>query len=241
MTSAFWGELAGTATMILLGNGVVAGVLLKGSYAREAGWISITAGWCFAVLAGIAIALAFGSHAHLNPAVTVGIAFATRDWHEAPVYVGGQFLGAMLGASLVWLHYLPHWGITEDGLAKRSCFCTSPAIRSLGANLCSEIIATCVLVLVAVEISSTRAAPAGLPAGVGPVLVSFLVWGIGLSLGGSTGYAINPARDLGPRIMHAVLPIGSKADSGWDYAMIPVLGPIVGAVIAGLLIRAIAP
>lgn len=241
MTSAFWGELAGTATMILLGNGVVAGALLQGSFARESGWISITAGWCFAVLAGVLVALALGSHAHLNPAVTVGIAVATGQWNEAPTYFAGQLLGAMLGAALVWLHYLPHWGVTGDGNLKRSCFCTSPAIRNLPANLCSEIIATFVLVLVAVEMSSPRVAPNGMPAGAGPLLVSFLVWGIGLSLGGTTGYAINPARDLGPRIMHSLLPLGSKADSGWSYGLVPVLGPIVGATLAGLLLRQLAP
>ena len=240
MTSAFWGELAGTATMILLGNGVVAGVLLKHSYAQGAGWVAITGGWCFAVLAGVLTALALGSHAHLNPAVTVGIALATGQWHDAPAYIGGQFVGAMLGATLVWLHYFPHWSVTESEQAKRSCFCTSPAIRNVPANLCSEVIGTFVLVLVAVAMSSARVAPAGLPAGIGPVLVGFLVWGIGLSLGGSTGYAINPARDLGPRIMHALLPIGRKADSGWDYALVPVLGPLAGAGLAGLLIRSLA-
>jgi glycerol uptake facilitator protein len=221
--------------MILLGNGVVAGVLLKGSYGHGAGWLAITGGWCFAVLAGVLTALAFGSHAHLNPAVTIGLALATGGWQEAPAYFGGQILGAMIGASLVWLHYLPHWNITEDAQAKRSCFCTAPAIRNRLANICSEVIGTFVLVLVAVAISSTRVAPAGLPAGSGPVLVSCLVWGIGLSLGGTTGYAINPARDLGPRIMHALLPIGRKADAGWDYALVPIVGPIIGAALAGLL------
>ena len=237
MTSAFWGELAGTAMMILLGNGVVAGVLLKGSYGHGAGWLAITGGWCFAVLAGVLTALAFGSHAHLNPAVTIGLALASGGWQEVPAYFGGQLLGAMIGASLVWLQYLPHWRVTDDPQTKRSCFCTSPAIRNLPANLCSEVIGTCVLVLVAVAIASPRVAPAGLPAGMGPVLVSCLVWGIGLSLGGTTGYAINPARDLGPRIMHSLLPIGRKTDSGWDYALVPVVGPILGAALAGLLAR----
>ena len=237
MASGFWGELAGTAMMILLGNGVVAGVLLKGSYGHGAGWLAITGGWCFAVLAGVLTALAFGSHAHLNPAVTIGLALASGGWQEVPAYFAGQLLGAMIGASLVWLHYLPHWGVTEDEKAIRSCFCTSPAIRNLPANLCSEVIGTFVLVLVAVAISSTHVAPAGLPPGIGPVLVSSLVWGIGLSLGGPTGYAINPARDLGPRIMHALLPINRKTDSGWDYALVPVLGPILGAALAGLLAR----
>jgi glycerol uptake facilitator protein len=240
MHSAFWGELAGTAVMILLGNGVVAGVVLKKSYGHSSGWLVITTGWCFAVLAGVIVALALGSHAHLNPAVTVGLALASGGWSEAPAYIGGQFLGAMLGATLVWLHYLPHWGITEDESGKRACFCTAPAIRHLPANVLSEIIATFVLVFVAAAISSARFAPAGLAPGLGPVIVGFLVWGIGLSLGGPTGYAINPARDLGPRLVHALLPVAGKGSSNWDYAPIPVVGPIIGALLAGLVIRAVA-
>jgi glycerol uptake facilitator protein len=237
MHSAFWGELAGTAIMMLLGNGVVAGVVLKKSYGYGAGWMAITTGWCFAVLAGVIVALAVGSHAHLNPAVTLGLALAGGDWSQVPTYIGGQFLGAMLGATLVWLHYLPHWGITDDQPGKRACFCTSPAIRHIPANVLSEVIGTFVLVLVAAAISSTHLAPTGLPAGLGPVIVGFLVWGIGLSLGGPTGYAINPARDLGPRIMHTLLPLPGKGKSGWDYAAIPVLGPVAGALLAGLVIR----
>lgn len=237
MHSAFWGEFAGTAVMILLGNGVVAGVVLKQSYAYASGWMVITTAWCFAVLAGVITALALGSHAHLNPAVTVGLAMAGGDWSQVPTYIEGQFLGAMLGATLVWLHYLPHWGITEDAAGKRACFCTAPAIRHIPANVLSEIIGTFVLVFVAAAISSTHFAPTGLPAGMGPVIVGFLVWGIGLSLGGPTGYAINPARDLGPRVIHALLPVPGKGASGWDYAAIPVLGPIIGAVLAGLVIR----
>jgi glycerol uptake facilitator protein len=240
MHSAFWGELAGTAIMMLLGNGVVACVVLKKSYGHGSGWMVITTGWCFAVLAGVVTALALGSHAHLNPAVTIGLAMASGAWSEVPTYIGGQFLGAMVGATLVWLHYLPHWGITEDAPGKRSCFCTAPAIRHLPANVLSEIIGTFVLVLVAAAISSAHLAPAGLPAGVGPVIVGFLVWGIGLSLGGPTGYAINPARDLGARVVHALLPVAGKGTSEWNYALIPVLGPIIGALLAGLLIRATA-
>jgi glycerol uptake facilitator protein len=240
MQQAFWAELAGTAVLILLGNGVVACVVLKQSYGHGAGWMAITAGWCFAVLAGVFTALALGSHAHLNPAITVGIAFASGNWTEVPAYVGGQLLGAMLGATLVWLHYLPHWSVTDDVSGKRACFCTAPAIRHLPANVLSEIIGTFVLVLVAAAISSAHVAPAGLPAGVGPVIVGFLVWGIGLSLGGPTGYAINPARDLGPRVMHALLPLAGKGRSEWDYAMIPVFGPLVGATLAGLVVRATA-
>jgi glycerol uptake facilitator protein len=239
MHPAFWGEFAGTAVLILLGNGVVACVVLKKSYGHGSGWIVITAGWCFAVLAGVITALAVGSHAHLNPAVTIGLATASGVWSEVPAYIGGQLLGAMVGATLVWLHYLPHWGITDDPPGKRACFCTAPAIPHIPANVLSEIIGTFVLVLVAAAISSTRFAPSGLPAGVGPVIVGFLVWGIGLSLGGPTGYAINPARDLGPRIVHALLPVAGKGPSGWDYAAIPVLGPVTGAILAGIVIRAI--
>jgi glycerol uptake facilitator protein len=237
MHSPFWGEFAGTAIMILLGNGVVAGVVLKKSYSFGSGWMVITTGWCFAVLAGVITALALGSHAHLNPAVTIGVAMAGGVWTEVPTYIGGQFLGAMLGATVVWLHYLPHWGITDDAPGKRACFCTAPAIRNLPANVLSEVIGTFVLVLVAAAISSAHFAPSGLPPGVGPVIVGFLVWGIGLSLGGPTGYAINPARDLGPRVIHALLPVAGKGASEWDYAMIPVVGPVIGALLAGLLIR----
>ena len=237
MHSPFWGELAGTAIMILLGNGVVAGVVLKKSYAFGSGWMVITTGWCFAVLAGVITALALGSHAHLNPAVTIGVAMAGGVWTEVPTYIGGQFLGAMLGATFVWLHYLPHWEITDDAPGKRACFCTAPAIRHLPANVLSEVIGTFVLVLVAAALSSAHLAPSGLPPGVGPVIVGFLVWGIGLGLGGPTGYAINPARDLGPRVIHALLPVAGKGSSEWDYAMIPVLGPFIGALLAGLLIR----
>ncbi len=237
MHSAFYGELAGTAILILLGNGVVACVVLQKSYGHGSGWMVITAGWCFAVLAGVITALALGSHAHLNPAVTIGVALASGAWREVPAYIGGQFLGAMLGATLVWLHYLPHWSVTEDASGKRACFCTAPAIRHLPANALSEIIGTFVLVLVAAAISSSHLAPAGLSPGVGPVIVGFLVWGIGLSLGGPTGYAINPARDLGPRVMHAILPLQGKGDSEWGYAFIPVLGPVIGAALAGLLVR----
>ncbi|HUN27327.1 MAG TPA: MIP/aquaporin family protein [Steroidobacteraceae bacterium] len=240
MQSAFWGELIGTAVLILLGNGVVANVVLKRSYGHGSGWIVITAGWCFAVMAGVLTALALGSHAHLNPAVTVGVALATGEWRQVPLYICAQLLGAMLGATLVWLHYLPHWGATEDESAKRACFCTAPAIRHLPSNALSEIIGTFVLVFVAAVVSSTHLAPMGLPPGVGPLIVGFLVWAIGLSLGGPTGYAINPARDLGPRIVHALLPLPGKGSSEWSYAFIPIVGPVIGALLAGMLVRATA-
>lgn len=239
MQSAFWGELAGTAILILLGNGVVACVVLKRSYGHGSGWIVITAGWCFAVMSGVLTALAIGSHAHLNPAVTLGVAVVSGNWSQVPQYIAGQLLGAMLGATLVWLHYLPHWSVTDDAPGKRACFCTAPAIRQPPANIVSEIIGTFVLVLVAAALSSGRLAPAGAPS-VSAFIVGFLVWGIGLSLGGPTGYAINPARDLGPRIMHALLPVAGKGSSEWDYALIPILGPIIGGVLAGLLVKAIA-
>lgn len=240
MHSAFLGELAGTTILILLGNGVVACVVLKRSYGHGSGWMVITAGWCFAVLAGVLTALALGSHAHLNPAVTLGVALASGVWSEVPQYMSGQFLGAMLGATLVWLHYFPHWRVTDDESGKRACFCTAPAIRHLPANALSEVIGTFVLVLVAAAISSTHLAPTGLPPGVGPVIVGFLVWGIGLSLGGPTGYAINPARDLGPRVMYSVLPLAGKGPAEWNYALVPVLGPLLGAVLAGWVVRAAA-
>jgi len=239
MHSAFWGELLGTAVLILLGNGVVACVVLKDSFGRNSGWIVITAGWCFAVMAGVFTALAVGSAAHLNPAVTVGLAVASGNWSLVSTYLPAQLLGAMLGATLVWLHYLVLWPGTDNPRGKRACFCTAPAVPNLPANTLSEMIGTFVLVLVAVAISSNRISPAGPAPGVGPIIVGLLVWGIGLSLGGATGYAINPARDLGPRIMHSVLPIAGKGSSEWRYAAVPIAGPILGAILAGLLVRVI--
>ncbi len=238
MNADFLGEMFGTLILILLGNGVVACALLKKSFGEGSGWMVITTGWGFAVICGVLVALVIGSDAHINPAVTVGVSIATGDWSQAPLYITAQLIGAMLGALLVWLHYIPHWRETDDPAAKRACFCTSPAIRHIPANLLSEIIGTFVLVFVAAVIFSGRLAPDGLIPGAGPVLVGLLVWGIGLSLGGPTGYAINPARDLGPRIMHALLPIAGKGDSGWDYAAIPVIGPLAGALLGGLAVAA---
>jgi glycerol uptake facilitator protein len=234
----FLGELLGTMTLILLGNGVVACVLLKESYGENSGWMVVTTGWGFAVICGVLVALVTGSDAHLNPAITVGVSIATGDWSQAPTYIAAQLLGAMTGALLVWLHYLPHWARTEDQLRKRACFCTTPAIRHIPANVLSEVIGTFVLVFVAAAIFSGKLAPDGLAPGFGPFLVGLLVWGIGLSLGGATGYAINPARDLGPRIAHALLPIAGKGGSGWDYAAVPVIGPLIGAVLGGLAVAA---
>ncbi|GGF33992.1 major intrinsic protein [Aliidongia dinghuensis] len=237
MHSAFMGEMFGTMILILLGNGVVACVLLQDSKGQNSGWIVITAGWAFAVLAGVFTALALGSDGHLNPAVTIGVAVSTGDWSKCATYIPAQFLGAFLGATLVWLQYLPHWSRTKDEGLKLACFCTAPAIRNLPSNAVSEIIGTFVLVFVAAAIFSKHIAAGGLPPGVGPYLVGVLVWGIGLSLGGTTGYAINPARDLGPRLAHALLPIAGKGRSDWGYALLPVIAPVIGAGAAGVLVK----
>jgi len=241
MTSPLLGEFLGTMILILLGDGVVAAVLLKRSKAEGGGWIVITAGWAFAVMAGVFTAIACGSSdAHLNPAVTIGFAVRDSDFAKFMPYLVAQLLGGIAGAALVWLHYLSHWKETPDAAAKLGCFCTGPAIRSFLPNLLSEIIATLVLVFVVGAIFSKNVAAGGPAAGLGPYLVGSLVWGIGLSLGGPTGYAINPARDLGPRIAHAILPIAGKGASDWRYAPIPVIGPLLGGIVAGLLLRALA-
>src|SRR5689334_12641452 len=190
----------GTLVLILLGNGVVANVLLRRSKGEGSGWIVITAGWAFAVMAGVFTCLATGGpDAHLNPAVTIGAAVNTGDWSKFVPYSIAQVLGAILGQTLVWLHYLPHWKETPDPDTKLACFATGPAIRNIPASLISEIIGTFVLVIVATSISHKRVSLTGPAPGIGPYLVGCLVWGIGLSLGGTTGYAINPARHLGPR------------------------------------------
>jgi glycerol uptake facilitator protein len=238
MISPFLGEFLGTMILILLGDGVVAAVLLKRSKAEGSGWIVITAGWAFAVMAGVFTAIACGSSdAHLNPAVTIGFAVRDGNFAKFAPYLVAQILGATVGAALVWMHYLPHWKETPDTAAKLGCFCTAPAIRNTVTNLLSEIIATFVLVFVVGAIFSKSVSAAGPAAGLGPYLVGSLVWGIGLSLGGPTGYAINPARDLGPRIAHAILPIAGKGGSDWSYAPIPVIGPLVGGLLAGVLLR----
>lgn len=237
MTSPMLGEFLGTLVLILFGNGVVAGVLLKRSKAEGAGWVAITAGWALGVMAGVFTAIAFGSSdAHLNPAVTLGFAVRTGDFSKVVPYVVAQMLGATAGAALVWAHYLPHWKETPDAAAKRACFCTAPAIRAALPNTLSEVIGTFALVLIVGAIFSKGVAATGPAAGLGPYLVGSLVWGIGLSLGGTTGYAINPARDLGPRVVHALLPIAGKGDSDWRYASIPVIGPLVGGALAGLML-----
>jgi glycerol uptake facilitator protein len=237
MPKGVLGEFLGTMVLILLGNGVVAGVLLRKSKAENAGWMAITTAWGFAVMAGVLTAMACGGEGHLNPAVTVGAAVVSGDFSKAAWYIAAQMAGAMLGACLVWLHYLPHWRETPDADLKRACFCTSPAIRAPFANLISEIVGTFVLVLVADAIFSKGVSATGPAAGLGPYLVGSLVWGIGLSLGGTTGYAINPARDLGPRIAHAILPIPQKEGSDWGYAAIPIVGPLIGGALAGLVVK----
>jgi glycerol uptake facilitator protein len=230
------GEFLGTMVLILLGDGVVANVGLKRSKAEGAGWMVVASGWAFAVMAGIFTAAACGSaDAHLNPAVTLGAAVTTSDYSKLFPYCAAQLAGAFIGAALVWLHFLPHWRETADAGAKLGVFCTSPAIRKPTANFLSELIACFVLVFVVWAISSKAANGAGPAPGLAPYLVASLVWGIGLSLGGATGYAINPARDLGPRLAHAVLPIHGKGGSDWSYALIPVAGPLAGGALAGLL------
>ncbi|MGH9564016.1 MAG: MIP/aquaporin family protein [Terracidiphilus sp.] len=238
MVSPFFGEFMGTLVLILLGDGVVAGVLLKRSKAEGAGWIVITAGWAFAVMAGVFASIACGSKdAFINPAVTLGFAISSGNYAKLIPLVTAQMLGAFAGATLVWLHFLPHWKETSDTSIKLAVFCTAPAIRNVAANLVSEIIGTFVLVFIAGAIFSKALSKEGLAVGLAPYLVGCLVWAIGLSLGGTTGYAINPARDLGPRIAHAVLPVAGKGNSDWGYAGIPVFGPIIGASFAGFLLH----
>ncbi|HXF72842.1 MAG TPA: MIP/aquaporin family protein [Actinomycetota bacterium] len=238
MENRFVAEMVGTALLILFGDGVVAGVLLNRSKAQNGGWIVITMGWGLGVAVAVYAAGQF-SGAHINPAVTLGLAtIGELPWSDVPTYIGGQFVGAFIGAVLVWLAYLPHWEETDDPGLKLAVFSTGPAIRNYGMNLLTEIIGTAALVAGVLAIVA-NAAPGEV--GLTPLLVGFLVVGIGLSLGGPTGYAINPARDLGPRIAHAVLPIAGKGDSDWGYAWIPVVGPVVGGVLGALLFKALWP
>jgi glycerol uptake facilitator protein len=240
---SFLAELLGTMLLVLLGDGVVANVVLNKTKGQNGGWIVITAGWAFGVTVAV-YAVGRFSGAHLNPAVTIAMAsVGSLAWASVPVYIAGQMLGAVLGASLVWLAYLPHWAATESRASKLAVFCTAPAIRNTTANLVTEIIGTFVLVLGVLAILTPKNLNPehGWNAGFGPFLVGILVWAIGLSLGGPTGYAINPARDLGPRIAHALLPIAGKGKSDWDYAWIPVAGPVIGGLIAALLYRMVWP
>jgi glycerol uptake facilitator protein len=236
------GELFGTMILVLLGNGVVANVLLNQSKGQNAGWIVITTGWAFAVMSGVFTAAALGSPgADLNPAVTLAVMIrGGYDVVTGIMHMVAQMIGAIIGATLVWVTYLPHWGITKDPGLKLACFSTGPAVRNPTSNVITEAIGTFVLVFVIFAIFSASGATAGSPAaGVGPYLVAALVWGIGLSLGGPTGYAINPARDLGPRIAHAFLPIAGKGDSDWSYSWVPVVGPLIGGAIAAVLAMAL--
>jgi glycerol uptake facilitator protein len=240
MLAKCFGEFMGTLVLILLGDGVVANVLLRKSKAEGAGWMVITSGWAFAVMAGVFTAIACGSSdAHLNPAVTMGFAISSGHFGKFAPYLLSQMAGAFVGAVLVWLHFLPHWKETSDQGLKLACFCTAPAIRKFGANLISEILGTFGLVFVVGAIFSKAVAVSGPASGLGPYLVAALVWGIGLSLGGTTGYAINPARDFGPRIAHAVLPVSDKGNSDWGYAIVPILGPLIGGALAGALMRVV--
>jgi len=238
MTSPLLGEFMGTLVLILLGNGCVANVALKYSKAQGAGWIVITTGWAFAVMSAVFVAIACGSRdAHINPAVTLGFAVATGSFGKVLPYLAAQMLGGFVGAVLVWIHFGPHWKETEDPHAKLACFCGIPAIRNFPANLASEIICTFVLVFVAGSIFSKPQLMVGLAGGLAPYLIACLVWGIGLSLGGTTGYTMNPARDFPTRIAHAVLPIAGKGGSDWSYAPVPLIGPFLGGTMAGILLR----
>ncbi len=228
--SPFFAELIGTAFLILLGDGVVANVVLNKTKGNNGGWIFITLGWCIAVFVGVYVSAA-QSGAHLNPAVSIALAAAGKfDWANVPLYIAGQFAGAMLGALLVWIAYKKHFDETTDADAKLAVFCNSPAIRNTGFNMATEIIATFALVFGIFFITGADAGLRSLDA----LPVALLVLGIGLSLGGPTGYAINPARDLGPRIMHFILPIKNKRDSDWGYSWIPVAGPVAGGLLAAL-------
>ena len=225
----FIAEIIGTAFLLLLGDGVVANVVLKGTKGENSGWIVISLGWGMAVFVAVFIVAAY-SGAHINPAVTLGLAVAGKfAWAKVPLYLLAQFIGAAIGAFLVWLHYRDHFAATPDGDAKLAVFCTGPAIRNTSSNFISEVIGTFVLVFAVLYIAAPEVGLGALDA----LPVGLLVLVIGLCLGGTTGYAINPARDLSPRLMHFLLPIPNKRDSDWGYAWIPVLGPFVGGALAG--------
>ena len=228
--SNFLAEVLGTMILIVLGCGVNAGGSLSKTFSNGGGWLMGAIGWGMAVMIAI-FAVGQVSGAHINPAVSVGLAVAGEfPWADVPVYIAGQMIGAIIGATLVYLQYLPHWAETEDQATKLGVFSTSPAVKSTPANLISEIIGTAVLVLGLLAIGANAFAD-----GLNPLIVGMLITSIGISLGGTTGYAINPARDLGPRIAHAILPIAGKGDSNWGYALIPVLGPILGGALGALV------
>ncbi len=235
----FLAELVGTTILITLGNGVVANVVLNKTKGNASGWIVITTGWAMAVTIGVYASNA-ASGAHLNPAVTIGLAAIGKfSWSQVPAYLAAQMLGAIFGSVLVWLAYLPHWAETADQGGKLGVFATAPAIRHTVGNLLTEIIGTAMLVggVLAIARPENLVPNTGFDKGFAPFLVGLLVWSIGLSLGGPTGYAINPARDLGPRIAHALLPIPGKGGSDWGYAWIPVVGPVIGGVLGAMCFK----
>lgn len=230
--SVYLGEFFGTFLLMLLGSGVVAGVLLKGSKSENAGWLVICVAWGLAVAFAI-YAAGNISGAHINPAVTLSLAFVGEfEWHKVPGYLLSQVLGAAVGSSLVWVHYLPHWKNTEDKSAKLAVFCTVPAVRSYAANFVSEMIATMILTMSILFIGENK-----FTEGLNPLVVGALIVVIGLGLGGTTGFAINPARDFGPRLAHYLLPIAGKGKSDWSYAWVPVFGPILGGLLGGALYK----
>jgi glycerol uptake facilitator protein len=232
--SPFLGEFAGTALLIIMGAGVVANVLLTNTKGQNSGWIVITFGWAMAVFIGVYASTNLGGSGHLNPAITIALtAFGDFDGALLPTYIAAQFGGAIIGAIIAWLAYKQHFDATTDADLKMAVFCNSPAIRNVGYNLITEIIGTFVLTFGALAMSKPSATLGTLDA----LPVALLVLGIGLSLGGPTGYAINPARDLGPRIAHFILPIPGKRDSDWSYSWIPVVGPIIGALLAAYLFK----
>ena|SRR5215203_2098724 len=236
--SEFTAELIGTMFLILLGNGVVANTILKGTKGNSGGWMVITTGWALAVFVGVVIASPF-SGAHLNPAVTLALAISGKfAWSKVVLYIIAQIIGSILGALLVWIVYRDHFNNTADPDIQLAVFSTAPAIKNSVFNLLSEIIGTFVLIFVLFYFTNAELGDQKTPIGLGSLgalPVAFLVWAIGLSLGGTTGYAINPARDFGPRIAHAFLPIKDKGHSDWKYAWIPIVGPFIGAIIAALL------
>ncbi len=238
----FVAELIGTALLILLGNGVVANVVLKGTKGNNSGWMVITTAWGLAVFVGVVISAPY-SGAHLNPAVTIALAIAQKfDWIKVPYYILAQLCGAMIGSFLVWVVYKDHFDATDDEGLRAAPFATSPAIRNLKSNLFSEIIGTFVLIFVIFYFTNAEMGSDKTPIGLGSLgalPVAFLVWVIGLGLGGTTGYAINPVRDLGPRIIHSIIPMKGKGSSDWSYAWVPIVGPVVGATLAALLYMAL--
>ncbi|HLH42951.1 MAG TPA: MIP/aquaporin family protein [Bryobacteraceae bacterium] len=240
MHNPLFGEFMGTLVLILMGNGTNSNVLLSKTNGNNSGWIVISTGWFLAVMAGVAVAQACGSPgAHINPAVTLAVAIISGDFSNVAGFVAAQMLGAFVGATLVWLHFLPHWTFTNDPGLKKACFCTAPAIRNTPTNIISEIIGTFMLFLIIASVLSkgvVGSAGAVAP-GLVPFLVGCVVWVIGIGLGGTTGFPINPARDLGPRIAHAILPISGKGDSDWSYAMVPVIGELIGGALAGLFVK----